>query len=58
MDGIAVTKVQSADHLRLLDELVSELEARRGLSPGHTRFIAMIETPGSVLSHGGNRAGG
>ena len=45
VDGIAVTKVQSADHLRLLDELVSELEARRGLSPGHTRFIAMIETP-------------
>jgi len=45
VDGIAVTKVQSADHLRLLDELVSELEARRGLFPGHTRFIAMIETP-------------
>ena len=45
VDGIAVTKVQSADHLRLLDELVSELEAKRGLSPGHTRFIAMIETP-------------
>jgi citrate lyase subunit beta/citryl-CoA lyase len=45
VDGIAVTKVQSADHLRLLDELVSELETRRGLSAGHTRFIAMIETP-------------
>ena len=45
VDGIAVTKVQSADHLRLLDELVSELEAKRGLPPGHTRFIAMIETP-------------
>jgi citrate lyase subunit beta/citryl-CoA lyase len=45
VDGIAVTKVQSADHLRLLDELVSELEAKRGLAPGHTRFIAMIETP-------------
>lgn len=45
VDGIAVTKVQSASHVRLLDELVSELEAKRGLSPGHTRFIAMIETP-------------
>ena len=45
VDGIAVTKVQSADHLRLLDEVVSTLETKRGLPPGHTRFIAMVETP-------------
>lgn len=45
VDGIAVTKAQSADHLRLLDELVCELEEKRGLESGHTRFIAMIETP-------------
>jgi citrate lyase subunit beta/citryl-CoA lyase len=45
VDGIAVTKVQDADHLRGLDELVSELEGKRGLAQGHTRFIAMIETP-------------
>lgn len=45
VDGIAVTKVQGADHLRLLDELVSELESARGLPVGHTRFIAMVETP-------------
>src|SRR4051794_23272487 len=34
VNGIAVTKVDGAGHLRLLDELVSELEQRRGLSPG------------------------
>lgn len=45
VNGIAVTKAQSADHVRLLDELVGELEAKRGLPAGHTRFIAMIETP-------------
>jgi citrate lyase subunit beta / citryl-CoA lyase len=45
VDGIAVTKVQDADHLRGLDELVSELEGKCGLARGHTRFIAMIETP-------------
>ena len=45
VDGIAVTKEQGADHLRLLDELVGELEVRRGLRAGHTRFIAMVETP-------------
>jgi citrate lyase subunit beta/citryl-CoA lyase len=42
--GLNITKVQSASHLRLLDELVTELEASRGLEAGHTSFIAMIET--------------
>jgi len=45
VNGLAITKVAGPDHIRLLDELVSELEVRRGLPLGHTRFIAMIETP-------------
>ncbi len=45
VDGVFVTKAEGADHLRILDELVSELEAQRGLAPGHTRFVAMIEAP-------------
>jgi citrate lyase subunit beta / citryl-CoA lyase len=44
VDGIACTKIDSASHVKLLDELVSELEAKRGLPLGHTRFITMIET--------------
>lgn len=44
VDGIAITKADSASHVRLLDQLVSELEAKRGMKPGHTRFIVMIET--------------
>ena len=44
VDGIAITKVDSASHVRLLDELVSELEAKRGMPAGHTKFTAMIET--------------
>ena len=49
VNGLAISKVESASHLRLLDELVSELELRRGLSAGHTRFIAMIETPAAFF---------
>jgi citrate lyase subunit beta/citryl-CoA lyase len=45
VDGIAVTKASGISHLQLLDELVSELEQKRGMTPGHTRFITMIETP-------------
>lgn len=48
--GIAVTKVEGPDHIRLLDELVSELEQKRGLPQGYTKFIAMIETPASYFN--------
>ena len=44
VDGIAITKADSASHVRLLDQLVTELEAKRGMSVGHTKFLTMIET--------------
>ena len=44
VNGIACTKIDSASHVRLLDELVTDLEERRGMAAGHTRFITMIET--------------
>lgn len=44
VDGIACTKIDSASHVKLLDELVSDLEEKRGMKVGHTRFITMIET--------------
>src|SRR5262245_24513781 len=49
VNGLAITKVESPSHLRLLDELVSELETQRALPLGHTRFIAMIETPAAFF---------
>ena len=45
VDGIACTKIDSASHVKLLDELVTELEEKRGMAVGHTRFITMVETP-------------
>ena len=44
VDGIAITKADSASHVRLLDQLVTELEAKRGMKVGHTQFLVMIET--------------
>ena len=49
VDGIAITKAQSADHVKRVDEFISNLEAKRGLKPGHTRLIAMIETPAAFF---------
>jgi citrate lyase subunit beta/citryl-CoA lyase len=34
VDGLAITKVESASHVHLLDELVSELEIQRDLPWG------------------------
>ena len=44
VDGIAITKTDSASHVRLLDQLVTELEEKRRMPVGHTKFLVMIET--------------
>ena len=49
VDAIAVTKVDDAAHLKRLDDIVSKLEAKRGLPAGHTKFIAMVETPAAFF---------
>jgi len=44
VDALACTKIGGASHVQLLDELVSELEEKRGMTVGHTKFITMVET--------------
>jgi len=44
VQALALTKVDSADHVRLIAEVVSELEAERGMAHGSIRFTVMIET--------------
>jgi len=45
VDGLAISKADGPGHVRLLDELVSGLEEKAGVTPGHTRFVVMIEGP-------------
>ena len=42
--ALALPKADSAEHVRLLAEVVDEVEAERGMAPGTTRLIAMVET--------------
>ena len=44
VQAIAVTKVDGPGHLRLLSEVMDELEAERGMEVGITKMIAMVET--------------
>jgi citrate lyase subunit beta/citryl-CoA lyase len=48
--GIAVPKVENAQHLQAIDEVISELESEEGMEPGSTALIAMIETASGFLN--------
>jgi len=50
LSALFITKTESAQHLRLLDEAVSELEGERGMAAGSVGFGAMIEHP-RALAH-------
>jgi citrate lyase subunit beta/citryl-CoA lyase len=42
--ALALPKVNGPEHVQLLAEIVDEVEAERGMAPGTTRLIAMVET--------------
>ena len=42
--ALALPKAENAEHVRLLAEIIDEVEAERGIAPGTTRLIAMVET--------------
>jgi len=41
--ALALPKTDSAEHVRMVAEVVEEVEAERGMAPGATRLIAMVE---------------
>src|SRR5260370_41309793 len=50
LSALFITKTEGVQHLRLLDEAVSELERERGMAVGGVGFGAMIEHP-RALAH-------
>jgi len=42
--ALALPKVESAEHLCLLAEVIDEVEFERGVLPGSTKLLAMVET--------------
>jgi citrate lyase subunit beta/citryl-CoA lyase len=45
LSALFITKTEGVQHLRLLDEMVTELERERGMPVGSVGFGAMIEHP-------------
>jgi citrate lyase subunit beta/citryl-CoA lyase len=50
LSALFITKTESVQHLRLLDEAVGELERERGMPVGSVGFAGMIEHP-RALAH-------
>jgi citrate lyase subunit beta/citryl-CoA lyase len=44
VQALALPKVESANHVRLLCEVIDEIEAERGIAVGSTKLLAMVET--------------
>jgi citrate lyase subunit beta/citryl-CoA lyase len=44
VQAVALPKAESADHVRLVAEIIDELEAERGIAVGSTKMLAMVET--------------
>jgi citrate lyase subunit beta / citryl-CoA lyase len=49
VQALMLTKVESADHVGVIAEIVDELEAERDMVPGATKLIALIETAGAFF---------
>ncbi len=45
---LMLPKVMGPEHIRLLSEVVAAREAAQGMEPGHTRFVAVVETPDAL----------
>ena len=48
--GLVIPKVQSAEHIEFLDEIISELENERDMQKGGIKLVALIETPQGYLN--------
>ncbi len=53
---LALPKVADGGHIRAVAEICDELEAERAMTPGHTKFLAMVETT-DALFHARDIAG-
>jgi citrate lyase subunit beta/citryl-CoA lyase len=45
---LMLPKVMGPEHIRLLSEAVAAREAAQGMAIGHTRFVAVVETPDAL----------
>ncbi|HKW54452.1 MAG TPA: CoA ester lyase [Stellaceae bacterium] len=49
VQALMLTKIESAEHVQMIAEVVGELESERGMATGATKFVALVETASGFL---------
>ena len=49
IDGFVLPKINTAEELKVFDEMLSKMELDNGIENGHFKFIPLIETASAVL---------
>jgi citrate lyase subunit beta/citryl-CoA lyase len=49
VDALVISKTESPDHVRMIAEVVDELEAEHGMEIGATKFLCNVEGPEALL---------
>lgn len=49
VQALMLTKIESAEHVQMIAEVVGEIEAERGMTLGATKFVALVETASGFL---------
>ena len=49
VQALMLTKVESAEHVQMIAEVVGEIESERGMQAGATKFVALVETASGFL---------
>jgi citrate lyase subunit beta / citryl-CoA lyase len=49
VQALMLTKIESAEHVQMIAEVVDELEVERGMLPGATKLVALVETASAFL---------
>ncbi|MEQ8194971.1 MAG: aldolase/citrate lyase family protein, partial [Rhodospirillales bacterium] len=49
VNALVISKTESPDHVRMIAEVVEDLEAERGMEIGFTKFLCNVEGPDALL---------
>ncbi|MEX2451054.1 MAG: CoA ester lyase [Rhodospirillales bacterium] len=49
VDALVISKTESPDHVKMIAEVVDDLEAEQGMEIGTTKFLCNVESPEALL---------
>ncbi len=53
LDGLAVPKVETPEHVKIVEKILDDREPKTGVAPGSVRLLLALESPNSALQEFG-----